>query len=98
MQNEMKKLQQENRALREKEYNKNVEIGSFVQQMNAFMDSNDLHSILNMDVESDDYEEDELRIRRQMNRSRERIETENEEQKPAHSGTGGSSKIKSRPN
>lgn len=62
-------------------------MGAFISEMSSLLDTNELQSILNMEVESD---EEEVGINRM-------IEVEHDEHRP-HAGTGGSSKMKSRPN
>jgi len=91
LEQEIRKLEQENLKLKGKVEVSNGSVGTFISEMNTLLDSNELQSILNMEVDSDE-EEEELRVRG----PDPVIDIENEE-KP-HSGTGGSSKMKSRPN
>ena len=61
-------------------------MGSFIREMNSFLDSHDLTANLNLEVESEEEEEHDRMI-----------DVEYDENRP-HAGTGGSSKMKSRPN
>lgn len=54
--------------------------------MNGFLDSHELSATLNMEVESEEDEEHDRMV-----------DVEYDEHRP-HAGTGGSSKMKSRPN
>ena len=88
-------LDLENRALREKLDMTNGQVGSFIRDMGSLLDQHELHNgktcfvlnflVFNMEVESDE-EEDLHRV----------VDVEYDENRP-HAGTGGSSKMKSRP-
>jgi hypothetical protein len=56
--------------------------------MNSLMDSHELSNVLNMEVESGEEEDDIERI----------VDVEFEDTQRPHAGTGGSSKMRSRPN
>lgn len=62
----------------------NTHVGSFIREMSTFLDTHELQGVINMEVESEE-EEDRM------------VDIEYDEQRP-HAGTGGSSKMKSRPN
>lgn len=64
----------------------NVSVGSFINDMNSLLDTHELQNILNMEVESEEDEEIDRML-----------DVEYDEQRP-HAGTGGSSKMRSRPN
>ncbi len=73
-------------------------MGTFISDMNSLLDSNELQSILNMEVDSDD-DGGNLIIDRGGPISLDNAlpSLEHDESRP-HAGTGGSSKLKSRPN
>ena len=63
----------------------NTSVGSFIREMSTLLDSHELQGILNMEVESEEEEEVDRMV-----------DVEYDEQRP-HAGTGGSSKMRSRP-
>jgi len=64
----------------------NSHVGSFIREMSTFLDSHEIQGVLNMEVESE--EDDEVDRM---------VDVEYDEHRP-HAGTGGSSKMRSRPN
>jgi hypothetical protein len=56
-------MDSENRGLKEKLECTNGSVGTFISEMNSLLDTNELQSILNMEVDSDE-EDDELRVGR----------------------------------
>ena len=88
----IKNMQEENAAILEKQQQTNNSIGDYISEMSTMLSSAELESALAMehiDTESDeDYEQDERQL--------EEMEFEADEGRP-HAGTGGSSKLRSRP-
>lgn len=97
LEGKIKALQEENKAMLDKQAVTNNSIGDYISEMSTMLSSAELDSALNMEhidteSEDDDYQgryDDEAR---QM----EEIEFEADEGRP-HAGTGGSSKLRSRP-
>lgn len=92
MEAKIKNLQEENAVLLEKQEITNNSISDYISEMSTMLSSAELESALAMehiDTESeDDYEQDERQL--------EEAEFEADEGRP-HAGTGGSSKLRSRP-
>lgn len=86
LQSQINEIEEDNKHLKDKLDSTNASVGSFIRDMNSFLDSHELSSALNMEVESEDEEEPDRMI-----------DVEYDEHR-AHAGTGGSSKMKSRPN
>lgn len=84
--------------MKEKLESTNSTVGTFISDMNSLLDSNELQSILNMEVDSDD-DGGNLIIDRggPITLDNGLPGLEHDESRP-HAGTGGSSKLKSRPN
>lgn len=80
-------IESENRHLKEKLDSTNTSVGSFIKEMNTLMDSHELSNVLNMEVESEEEEENDRMV-----------DVEYDDTQRPHAGTGGSSKMKSRPN
>ena len=86
LQSQIHEYEEDNKHLKDKLDATNTSVGSFIRDMNSFLDTHELSATLNMEVESEDDEEVDRMI-----------DVEYDEQRP-HAGTGGSSKMKSRPN
>ncbi len=89
----MQKIDAENRRMRDKLESTNGSIGSFISDMNSLLDTNELQSILNMEMDSDLDDEHDL-----ANAFVRSGPTGDPSELRPHAGTGGSSKLKSRPN
>lgn len=87
LQSQISEIEDDNKILKDKLDTTNTSVGSFIRDMNGFLDSHELTATLNMEVESEEDEETAGRL----------VEVEYDEVRP-HAGTGGSSKMKSRPN
>mmetsp|Transcript_3984 Transcript_3984/g.4826 ORF Transcript_3984/g.4826 Transcript_3984/m.4826 type:complete len:136 (+) Transcript_3984:937-1344(+) len=91
----VKTLTEENQALLEKQAATNTSIGDYISEMSTMLSSAELESALALEQVDTDSEEDyEGRII--PGRHLEEIESEADEGRP-HAGTGGSSKLRSRP-
>lgn len=97
LEHQVKKIDSENRQLKDKLENTNSSVGTFISEMSSLLDSNELQSILNMDVDSDEDGGDILVGRGGPSLDNVIPSLEHDESRP-HAGTGGSSKLKSRPN
>ena len=87
LEGQIQEIEHENKGLKEKLDSTNTNVGSFISEMSTLLDTHELQSILNMEVDNSDEEEEIGRM----------LDVEYDEQRP-HAGTGGSSKMKSRPN
>ncbi len=85
LEGQIEEIKGDNDRLKNKLEGTNTSIGSFITEMNSYLDSHELTASLNMEVDS---EEDDFESR---------YPADYEEIRP-HAGTGGSSKLKSRPN
>ena len=85
LQGQINEIEHENRLLKDKLDGTNTSVGSFIREMSTLLDSHELQGILNMEVESEEEEEADRMV-----------DVEYDEQRP-HAGTGGSSKMRSRP-
>lgn len=86
LEGQISEIESENKQLKDKLDTTNGSVGSFINDMNSLLDSHELQNILNMEVESEEDEEIDRML-----------DVEYDEQRP-HAGTGGSSKMRSRPN
>ena len=84
LEGQISEVEDENKHLKEKLDSTNSNVGTFIKEMSSLLDQHELQSIMNMDDGSEEDEDPD----RQM---------EYDEIRP-HAGTGGSSKLKSRPN
>ena len=86
-------MREENVQLAEKQETTNSSIGDYISEMSTMLSSAELESALamdNADTESEeDYEQDEPML--------EEMEFADDDEVRPHAGTGGSSKLRSRP-
>lgn len=85
LQGQISEIEHENKGLKEKLDGTNTSVGSFIREMSTLLDSHELQGVLNMEVESEEEEEADRMV-----------DVEYDEHRP-HAGTGGSSKMRSRP-
>lgn len=86
LEGQIQEIEGENRHLKDRLDGTNSHVGSFIREMSTFLDSHEIQGVLNMEVESE--EDDEVDRM---------VDVEYDEHRP-HAGTGGSSKMRSRPN
>eukprot|EP00347_Sterkiella_histriomuscorum_P017905 403347531 len=86
LETQISEFESDNRSLKDRLDGTNTHVGSFIREMSSFLDTHEIQGIINMEVESEEEEEVDRMV-----------DLEYDEVRP-HAGTGGSSKMKSRPN
>ena len=93
----IKSLREENAAMLDKQAMTNNSINDYISEMSTMLSSAELESALAMEhIDTESEEEDEYVERDDDERQLEELEYEADEGRP-HAGTGGSSKLRSRP-
>jgi hypothetical protein len=81
LEGQISEVEDENKHLKERLESTNTSVGSFIKDMSSLLDQHELTSIMHMDEGSEEEERGHIEF---------------EEIRP-HAGTGGSSKLRSRP-
>lgn len=82
LEGQISEVEDENKHLKERLESTNTNVGSFIREMSSLLDQHELQSIMHMDDGSEEEEGGHVEY----------------EELRTHAGTGGSSKMRSRPN